>query len=103
MKKSEELLLEILKRFKANGLAQVSGLNAFGYVRETPKSVYVTREKGKDTLISHKRLLMGIEAYQSNPSLYEQGPAALREFGITHVTSPIYAMLHLLSKKEFTN
>jgi len=48
-------------------------------------------------------LLMGIEAYQSNPSLYEQGPAALREFGITHVTSPIYAMLHLLSKKEFTN
>jgi hypothetical protein len=101
MDKSEQILLKILKRFKEKGLAQVSGYKSFGYLRETPKSVYVSREDGEDTPVSHKLLLMGIGAYLQNPSLYNEGPVELRRFKITHVTSPIFALLHLIPKEEY--
>ncbi len=101
MNKSEELLNKILKRFKEKGFAQEKGYKSFGYIRETPNSVYVSREDGEDTPVTHKRLLMGINAYMQNPGLYNEGPAALRRFKITHVTSPIFALLHLIPKEEY--
>ena len=95
------LLEKILQRFKDRGITKVQGYNSFGYLRETPNSVYVSREDGIDTPVPFEKIRIGIEAFQSNILLYSEGPAKLREFGVTHVTSPVWAMLHLLEKEEY--
>lgn len=100
---SKILLGKILQRFSDKKRCQVVGYNSFGYIRETNSSVYVSREDGDDTRISFNKLLIAIEAFKNNPNLYEMGPTMLRQFGITHVTSPIWSMLHLLDKEDYTN
>jgi hypothetical protein len=98
---SKNLLDKILQRFKKQGKAQASGYNAFLYQSETSDGVNVLREKGTVAKVTFVKILVGIEAYKENPQLYNQGPTALREFGITHITSPVYAMLHLLGMDEY--
>ncbi|WP_339790450.1 hypothetical protein [uncultured Imperialibacter sp.] len=95
------LLGKILKTFKTAGHAQVPGYNQFTYLRETENMVVVGREKGKDTNVPFKKILIGIEAYQSDRSGYDKGPTWLRTYGLTHLTSPIFALLHLLKKEEY--
>lgn len=46
-------------------------------------------------------MIIAIEAYQNNPDLYHAGPSALRDFGITHVTSPVWSLLHLLEQDHY--
>jgi hypothetical protein len=99
--RANQLLEQIITQFKEVKIAQVKGYNKFGYIRETPKAVYVTREEGKDTPVSHSKILMGIEAYLSNPELYNEGPLDLRAFGVKYVTSPVWSLLHLLDKKDY--
>lgn len=98
---SKILLGKILQRFKDTNKAQVEGYNAFGYIRETRNAVFVTRENGEDTPIPFEKILKGIDAYKSNSSLYQTTPTALRDVGITHLTSPVYALLHLLEENDF--
>ena len=98
---SKILLGKILQRFKDLGKAEVKGYNLFGYIRENKNSVFVTRETGEDTPILFAKILKGIEAYQSNPELYNSNPTALRDFGITYVTSPVFALLHLLTQEDY--
>jgi hypothetical protein len=98
---SRILLGKILQRFKDQGFAQVEGYNKFGYIRETHNSVIVSRENGKDTPVPFQKILIGIEAYQSNPDLYNGTPNYLHKLGITHVTSPVWAMLHLLRQHDY--
>jgi hypothetical protein len=95
------LLGRILQKFKDSGQVQVTGYNRFQYVSETENSVTVLRENGKEAKIPFKRLLIGIEAYQEDPNLYDEGPSALRAFGLTHITSPIWSLLHLLDKTAY--
>lgn len=98
---SKILLGKLLQRFKDQGIAQVEGYNSFHYKRETDSAVYVLRENGNEAQIPFKKLVIGIESYQANPELYYNGPSALREFDITHVNSPIWALLHLLTIEEY--
>jgi hypothetical protein len=98
---SKILLGKILQRFKDKGAAQVNGYNSFGYIRETNNSVFVTREGGKDTSLTFAKIIVGIDAYKSNPYLYNEGPNVLRKFGITHVTSPVFALLHMLDEEDY--
>jgi hypothetical protein len=98
---SKILLGKILQRFKDLGHAQVDGYNSFGYIRETDNAVIVTRQAGQDTPISFAKILTGIDAYKDNSTLYHSGPGALRDFGITHVNSPVFALLHLLTEEDF--
>jgi hypothetical protein len=98
---SKILLGKILQRFKDLKISQVEGYKTFGYISETNSSVKVTRETGEDTPIPFSKLIIGIEAYQSNPELYDSIPKSLREFGITHFTSPIWSLLHLLNKEDY--
>ncbi|MBC7383394.1 MAG: hypothetical protein H7296_10470 [Bacteroidia bacterium] len=98
---SKILLKKILERFKEKGIARVDGYNSFGYIRETENAVFVTRETGKDTPIPFKKIMIGIDAYKANASMYQTTPTALREVGITHVTSPIFALLHLLDAEDY--
>lgn len=98
---SKILLGKILQRFFNKKTSQVIGYNSFGYISETASTVSVTRETGNDTSIPFAKILVGIEAYQQNQDLYDDGPNALREFGITHINSPIWSLLHLLKKDEY--
>jgi hypothetical protein len=98
---TNHILIEILKQFQDKGYSQVEGYNSFGYVKETPNAVHVSRENGKDTPIPLAKLILGIEAYKSDFELYEKGPSSLRGFGITHVTSPIWSLLHLVDKTMY--
>jgi len=98
---SKILLGKILQKFKAQKVAQVQGYKSFGYIRETENMVYVTREAGKDTPISFEKMKAAIEAYKSNPHLYNEGPSKLRDYGITHVASPVWSLLHLLDISDY--
>ncbi len=98
---SKILLGKLLQRFKDKAVAKVKGYNSFVYIRETDNSVLVTREAGEDTPIPFDKILTGIDAYKTNRSLYKTNPTALRDFGITHVTSPVFALLHLLDEEDF--
>ena len=101
MKNPELLAKEIVKRFREKGVVQVPGYNVFKYVSDADKSVTILREKGTQAKIPLDKLKAGIEAVQKNPSTYERGPNSLRPYGITHINSPIWAMLHLLDKTEY--
>lgn len=95
------ILGKILQRFSDNGFCQASGYNKFEYLRENKNAVYIGREKDKDTRIGFEKLTLGIEAFQRNPSLYNEGPNALRDFGVTHVNSPVWSLLHLMKKEDY--
>ena len=95
------ILGKLLQRFKDKKKAQVKGYNSFGYIRETNNAVYITREDGQNTPIAFSKIVKGIDAYKKYPDLYNQGPIELRQFGITHVTSPIWSILHLLPIEEY--
>lgn len=99
---SHILLGRILQKIIDKGYAQAVGYNKFMYIKHTEKQVYVMRETGEDTPVSFSKILIGIEAYQKNINLYDLGPNILRHVGITHVNSPIFALLHLLNKEDFT-
>lgn len=98
---SKILLGRILQRFIDLQIAQVAGYNSFGFIKLNKTSVIVSRENGKDTIVPFAKIIVGIEAYQETPSLYDEGPTALKTFGITHVTSPVFALLHLLTMDDY--
>jgi hypothetical protein len=95
------LLAKILKTFREKRIAQVEGYNSFGYIRETGNAVWITREKGQDTSVPFSKILKGIDAYKAEPELYNQGPSKLRAYGITHVNSPVWSLLHLISLENY--
>jgi hypothetical protein len=103
MRSTREVVDMILSRLSEQGTAQVEGYNSFGFVRRTPSAVIVSRENGLDTPISLSRLEMAVEAVRKDPRIYDAGPSALRDHGITHVTSPLWALLHLVSKGELAS
>ena len=100
---SNILLGKILQRFCDSGISRVEGFNSFEYLRETSIYVYVKRENGQETSIPFKKIIVGIEAFKLNPELFNLGPSALRPYGITHITSPIWSLLHLLAPEEYDN
>lgn len=95
------LLGKMLQRFEDQGFAQVEGYYRFERVRETTSGVIVKRQKGTEAVIPFLKILRGIEFYQENPSWYDSGPSQLREAHILHVTSPVFALLHLLPQEVF--
>lgn len=99
---SKIILGKILQKFCDMKVSQVNGYNRFCYIRETNNAIYVTREKGKDTKIPFKKILIAIDAYKENPSSYDFGPNELRSFGITHLNSPIWSLLHLLPVENYS-
>ena len=95
------ILGRILQRLIDTKKAQADGFKSFKLVHYNKSSIIILREKGTEAVIPFKKLLVGIEAFQSDPSLYDRGPSSLRPFGLTHITSPIYALLHLLNREDF--
>ena len=103
----DAVVAEIVRRFKSRGYSQVENCkrhyNKFGYLRETAGSVYVSREKGQDTPIPFSKISIAIEAVRKDREVYSAGPTSLRKHGITHITSPIWSLLHMLTLEELIN
>ena len=97
------LAREIMKRIKSQKTAQVPDYYEFKYIEDDANSVTVLREKGTKAKIYLKDLMTGIEAVQKDVTVYVDGPDRLREFGITHINSPVWALLHLLDFDEFND
>ena len=98
---SEVLLQNVLQNFRTRGYAQVTGYNRFGYVSETGNAVVVSRESGTDTPIPFPKIIEAVEAAKRDPKVYTDGPSALRSHGITHITSPLGALLNLLPQSDY--
>jgi len=90
----------LLSLFRTKKIAQVEGYNRFEYIRETDSAVIVSRENGEDTVVPIAKIKLAIEAVRNDPSVYDRGPNSLREHGITHLNSPIWAILHLANLSE---
>lgn len=91
----------IIQAMKSQGYSKVEGYNKFTYIRDQSEYIEIGRENGKDTKIYFDKMLRGIEEFQTNNDLYDEGPSKLRDFGITHVNSHVWSMLHLLDKEEY--
>ncbi len=98
---SMKILSTIQREIKARGYAQVPEHNKYEYVRETPSAIVVSREAGQDTPIYLTDILTGIDAAKLDSNVYDGGPDTLREHGITHVSSPVWALLHLVPKSDY--
>jgi len=95
------ILGRILQKFIDKGFSKHLDYNRFGFVDLKNNSVIVTREAGANTSVPFKDLIIAIEGYQKNTSLYDEGPSSIRALGITHITSPIHSLLHLLPKDAY--
>lgn len=105
-----DVVKKIIKKLKIEGHSQVIGgksegykrdrYNKFVYVRETDNVVILLREKGTEARIPYSKIAQAIEAVRTNPEIYTQGPSSLRKYGITHINSPVWSLLHLLSIDE---
>src|SRR5947207_13971926 len=88
-----EALIATAKREREFG---VPGMVRFTYVRQTAGTIIVERRTGKTATIGKSALTRALKGVRANHRLYVDGPGAPRKAGITHVTSPIYALLRLL-------
>ncbi len=96
----ENKIKTIVERFQKKGFAQVPGYKKFGYISKTDKTLTVSREDGEDTQIPLSKIEEAIKAIRLNNSVFDDGPSSLRKYGITHITSPIWSLVHLLSLEE---
>jgi hypothetical protein len=92
--------MKILHSLERHQFAQVAGYNKFGFVKRGESHVVVSRENGKDTRIPFSKIAESVSAVRRDPKVYSEGPSRLRQHGITHITSPLWALLHLLTLEE---
>lgn len=97
---ASQIVSQIVSRFQEQGYAQVSGYNRFSFISRAESHMVVSRENGKDTKIPFAKLTEAIKAVRNDSKIYSDGPARLRKHGITHITSPLWALLHLLTHDE---
>jgi len=95
MKSIDEVTDKIFANTRELGeIRGAPGYKKFDYIRETSSAVLLRRENGNETRVSRSVLARAIEAVRRDHSLHGKGPKALREAsGITHVTSPTWALL----------
>ena len=81
-------------------VAQVDGYNAFTLIKQRGNTLLVSRERGKNTIIPKSRILKAIELVRKDPAIYDRGPGALHNAEATHITPPVWAILHLMTLDE---
>jgi len=91
----------ILQIFIDKGYSKVSNYNKFTYLGHTQSYILVGREAGQTTRIPFKKIIEIISCYQANPSDYDLGPGKTREYGLTHINSTVWSLLHLLNKEDY--
>ena len=93
----------IVDLLESRGFAQVAGYNRFGFVERGTSHVVISRENGKDTRIPFAKIEQAVLAVRRDPKVYSEGPSRLRTHGITHITSPLWALLHLLTLNDLSH
>lgn len=96
----DKILTIIVARLIQQEYTQVLGYNKFGFVYQGDNHIVISRENGKDTKIHYRKLKAAIEAVREDTKIYSEGPSKLRQHGITHITSPLWSLLHLLTLEE---
>lgn len=92
----------IIDAVQQAGVAQVPGYVAFKFVCLSGTTVVLRRRNGKTVRIPLSTLRIAVSAVVEDPTVYSGGPSRLREFGITHINSPTWALLHMLPLVSFT-
>lgn len=87
---------DILVAVAAAGAAQVPGFVSFKFAGRTGDSVRLVRRNGNETRVPYSTVCKAIEAVRADHSIYLGGPSRLRRYGITHVTSPAWALVRML-------
>lgn len=100
---SSIIIGRILQKIIDKGICQVEGYNRFVLKSYDAKSITLIRENGKDVRISFSTLKDVIEKYKQNPDDYDLGPSKTRDYGISHINSPVWSMAHLLEKAAYKN
>ena len=98
---SKIILGRILQKLIDQGYTKYQDYYSFGFVKLNDTSIIVSRETGEDTRIPFDELMIGINGYKENNELYDEGPGAIRTLGISHISSPIHSLLHLLPKDAY--
>ncbi len=96
----EEVVETVIDAAEAAGEFGVPGLVRFTYVERTAAALTVMRRNGNTVRIPKTTLAAALEGVRGNHGLYIDGPGSLRDVGITHITSPTYALLRLLPLNE---
>lgn len=103
MRNVDEVVQEVLSGFESTGYAEVPGYARFGFHKRTDSRVFVLRRNGNTAAIPNRTLAKAIEAVRKDQSVYRGGPSRLREFGITHIASPTWAILHVVPLSRLIN
>lgn len=96
MRDHRRVLDDIVEALEAERTAQVPGLVPFKFLERQGDSVVLQRRNGNKTLVRLSTLSKAIDAVRGDHSVYIGGPGRLREFGITHINSPTYALIRVL-------
>ncbi|MCB9187836.1 MAG: AAA family ATPase [Flavobacteriales bacterium] len=63
--------------------------------------IVLERENGKDVDILFSTLRKVITACTEDPLFYDGGLKAIENLGVIHIQSPVWALIHLLEKREY--
>jgi hypothetical protein len=96
MKPAKAVVEAVIAAAEAEGEFGVPGYVRFTYLKQTSSEVIVRRRNGNEARIPKATLAAALEGVRAKHALYIAGPDALREVGITHVNSPVFALLRLL-------
>lgn len=99
--KSEILLGRILQKMITNGYCQMEGYNRYAYLSHSSNSLVIGRKDGMDTTIPYSKILLAIQNYQLNPDDFEGNTTTIKNYGISHIYSPIFSLLHMLNKEDY--
>jgi hypothetical protein len=91
-----EVIAAVVAAAKAEPNFGVPGMARFKYARETDGTLILARRNGKEANIAKSTLATAIKGVRADNYLYISGPGAFQKIGVTHVSSPIYALLRLL-------
>jgi hypothetical protein len=92
----DAVIEDILATLREHRIARVPGYAPFRYRGTAGASIRVERQNGNEARIPFSILARAIEAVRADPTVYLGGPARLREFGITHINSPTFALIRVL-------
>lgn len=100
MREAEDIAIQLIERFQAAGKAQVEGYDAFEWASQTEKAIVIRRKNGQTARIPKETVVSAIALVRRSPEVYQRGPNQLQIHGVSHVSSPVWAILHLATLSE---
>lgn len=96
----QTILNKIITQLKLQGKAK--GRQNDFLLKEVQKNkIVLVRANGKDVDIPLSTLKKAIQVCVNDTEFYNGGLNAIEEIGITHIQSPVWALIHLVEKREY--